>query len=128
MTPSARSVFAFGVYLAALGSTLILIPNQFLALFAMPPVHDVWIRAMGMCLLFFSTYHILAARSEFVPFFKWSVYVRATVIVFFTAFVVAGWAPPSLILFGVIDLAGALWTRRTLRVWAPAIVPTSRSV
>jgi hypothetical protein len=37
------------------------------------------------------------------------------VLLFFIAFVVAGLAPPTLILFGVIDLAGAIWTALALR-------------
>jgi len=36
-------------------------------------------------------------------------------LLFFIAFVVAGLAPPVLILFGVIDLAGAAWTALALR-------------
>jgi hypothetical protein len=35
--------------------------------------------------------------------------------VFFAAFIVLGWAPPILILFGVIDAAAALWTAACLR-------------
>ena len=60
----ALSVFVFGVYLLGLGSTLILIPNPFLAVFGLPPVTDVWIRAMGMTFFFLGTYHVVAARHE----------------------------------------------------------------
>jgi hypothetical protein len=35
--------------------------------------------------------------------------------VFFIAFVALGFAPPALILFGVIDAAAALWTALALR-------------
>jgi hypothetical protein len=111
----ALSVFVFGVYLLGLGSTLILIPNPFLAVFGLPPVTDAWIRAMGMTFFFLGTYHVVAARHEFKPFFQYSVYLRPLVILFFAAFVVLKLAGPALILFGCVDLAGATWTAIALR-------------
>ena len=39
-----------------------------------------------------------------------SVYARFSVVTWFVIFVVLEWAPPQLLLFGVIDLAGAIWT------------------
>ena len=115
MSAAARSVFVFGVYLYGLGATLLVAPNPFLALFGLPPVADVWIRALGMAFLFLATYHIVAARHDFRPFFRYSVYLRSLVIVFFTAFVLLGLVRPVLILFGCFDLAGAIWTAAALR-------------
>jgi hypothetical protein len=43
------------------------------------------------------------------------VQARASVIVFFLVFVLFASAPWQLLLFGVIDLAGAGWTWWTLR-------------
>lgn len=37
------------------------------------------------------------------------------VLLFFIAFVIAGLAPPILILFGVIDFAAAMWTLLAIR-------------
>lgn len=115
MSRAAFSVFAFGLYLFGLGATLILAPNPFLALFGLPPVSDVWIRALGMAFLFLATYHVVAARHEYTEFYRHSIYLRALVIVFFTAFVLLGLVEPVLILFGCIDLAGAVWTAMSLR-------------
>ncbi len=115
MTKAARSVFGFGIYLYGLGATLIVAPNPFLIIFGLPPVNDVWIRALGMAFLFLATYHVLAARHEFTPLFRVSVYLRGLVIAFFTGFVVLGFVKPILILFGCIDFAGATWTAVSLR-------------
>lgn len=115
MSHSARSVFVFGVYLAALGLTLLVVPNVLLGLFAVPATTEVWIRVVGMLLLFLAYYYILAARKGLADFFQWSVYARATVILFFTAFVLLDYATPSLILFGAVDLLGAIWTAFALR-------------
>ena len=49
------------------------------------------------------------------PLIRATVYGRTAVFVFFVAFVVMGFAPPMLILFGVIDLAAAAWTWSALR-------------
>jgi cytochrome c oxidase subunit IV len=78
-------------------------------------VQDVWIRVVGMLLLVIASYYTLAVRSEWRDFFRMSVYLRASVIVFFGAFVLAGLAPAMLLVFGVIDLAAAVWTAMALR-------------
>lgn len=115
MSNSARSVFAFGLYLTLLGISLLAVPNILLGMFFLPPTTEVWIRISGMLLIFISFYYIQAARHETTDFFRWTVYARSTVIVFFTAFVLLGFANPTLILFGVVDLLGALWTGLALR-------------
>lgn len=48
-------------------------------------------------------------------FFRWTVFLRSTVIVFFAIFVLLGFAGPPLVLFGVVDLLGAIWTGLALR-------------
>jgi hypothetical protein len=60
-------------------------------------------------------YCIVAARFELTHFFEASAYGRPAVIVCFAAFVLLGMAQPVLVLFGLIDLLGAIWTRLALR-------------
>lgn len=47
--------------------------------------------------------------------FRRSVYTRASVILFFGAFVAIGLGPPMLLLFGAIDFASAVWTYLAIR-------------
>lgn len=115
MSRSAVSVFAFGIYLILLGPVLLTIPNPFLAIFGMPAVDDVWIRVVGMLVLLIGIYYLQAARHELRPLFAVSVVARSAVLAFFVAFVVLKLAPPVLILFGVIDAAGAGWTAIALK-------------
>ena len=115
MSNAARSVFVFAIYLFVLGLVLMVAPNILLALFAFPSTSEVWIRVAGMLLLFLGFYYSQAARKEMTDFFHWTVYVRSTVILFFALFVVLGFAGPPLILFGAIDLLGAIWTAFSLR-------------
>ena len=115
MSNSAKSVFVFAIYLVLLGITLLVMPNALLNLFAYPTTDEVWIRVVGMLLVLLAFYYIQAAQKELTDFFQWTVYARATVILFFIVFVVTGIARPILILFGAVDLLAALWTEVALR-------------
>ena len=115
MSNSAKSVFVFGIYISVLGIAFMIIPNALLGLFGFPATNEVWIRVAGMILFLLSYYYIQAARKEFTEFFQWTVYPRASVIVFFIVFVLLDYAPPILILFGVVDLLAAIWTHLALR-------------
>ena len=115
MSKSATSLLVFGLYLAMLGVTLVVVPNLLLTLFQIPATQEVWIRVLGVVVLVLSFYSIQAARGNDVSFFSSSVYARTPVVLFFTAFVLLGLAQPPLILFGLIDLAGAAWTWFALR-------------
>ncbi|MFH0811589.1 MAG: hypothetical protein V2A69_01935 [Pseudomonadota bacterium] len=115
MSKSARSVFVFGLYIAVLGIVLLVAPNFLLGMFVLPSTTEVWIRIVGMLVIFLGFYYTQAARKEMTDFFRWTVYLRSTVIIFFAVFVLLGFASPPLILFGVVDLLGAIWTGLALR-------------
>jgi hypothetical protein len=115
MSRSATTVFVFGVYMAVLGIILVSVPNLLLGLFGFPATNEVWIRVVGMMALILAFFYIQAARKEQADFFQWTVYERASPIIFFIGFVVLGLAQPTLILFGVVDLLGAIWTGLALR-------------
>ena len=123
MSYSARTVFVFGIYLVVLGITLIAAPNLLLNAFGFPATNEVWIRVVGMLVLILAFYYTQAARKELTDFFQWTVYARASVIVFFLAFVVVGLAKAALILFGAVDLLGAIWTGLALRSLSKGVRP-----
>jgi uncharacterized membrane protein len=115
MSRAAVSMFAFAVYLFALGVILMTAPNVLLGLFGFEPTSEVWVRIVGMLVVFLGYYYLSAARGEVVPFMRWTVQARPFVILFFAVFVALGWARPALILFGAVDLAAAVWTYLALR-------------
>ena len=51
MSKSARSVFVFGIYLALLGSVLVVAPNVLLSLFGVALTDEVWIRVVGVLVI-----------------------------------------------------------------------------
>ena len=115
MSKAAFTVKAFGVYLLLLGIALVVVPNLLLGLFGIPSTSEVWIRVVGLLAFNIGMYYWYAAKSEARPFFSASVYVRAAVPVVFIAFVALGLVSPLLVLFGLVDLAGAVWTFVALR-------------
>ena len=115
MTKAARSVLLFATYLLGLGVWLLVAPNSMLRLFGMPDSQDVWIRVVGMLVVLLGFYYSSAARAELTAFIQWTVYARASVILFLASFVVAGLAPAILLLIGVVDLAAAGWTQVSLK-------------
>jgi hypothetical protein len=115
MSPAARSIQIFGLYLLALSLTLLLAPNLLLQTFGLPLTHDVWIRVVGMLVAFLGVYYLRAAATGLTAFFAWTVPVRASVLLFFGAFVALGFASPMLMLFAVVDALGAGWTWWALR-------------
>jgi len=114
LTRAAFSVIAFAVYLVVLGLVLVFAPNVLLAIFGLPPVTDVWLRVVGMLVLVLAYYYARAARLGLIAFFPLTVHVRGVVILVFAGFVAGGLVAPVLLLFGVADLAGAIWTWRAL--------------
>ena len=109
------SILVFGIYMVGVGLALLVVPNVLLSLFAYPTTTEIWIRILGFIVVVLGYYYMVAARFELTPFFRASVYGRPAVIVCFAAFVLLGMAQPVLILFGVIDLLGAVWTGLALR-------------
>ena len=119
MSNPAKSVYFFGLYLVGLGAILLVIPNLLLSVFGLPPTGEVWVRVVGMVVLLLGVYYVVLARGESTLFIRLTVYLRSSVIVFFTAFVLLGLASPPLIMFGAVDLLGAIWTGLALRQSRP---------
>lgn len=123
MSKSAFSLRVFSIYMFALGSVFAVVPNVLLPIFSFPETHEVWIRVVGMLVLIIGYFYFMASRNEIRDFFRWSVSARLSVPVFFVTFVLFGFAPPVLILFGAIDAVAALWTAACLRDDASASDP-----
>lgn len=115
MSKPAISVFAHGIYLALSGAALITVPNLLFGLLGIPGTNEVWIRVVGVLTLILGFYFTQAARKEVLEFMRWTVYARLTFMSFCVIFVLAGFIGPVLLLFGVLDLAGAIWTGLALR-------------
>ena len=115
MSKTAFTIKASCCYILALGVGLALVPNLVLALLRMPPTNEVWIRVLGVVILNIGIFFWVAAHTESIALFRASVYVRPLALLWFGAFVALGLVSPVLLVFGVIEAAGALWTWLTLK-------------
>lgn len=115
MNNATTSIRVFAIYLLILGPLLVLAPALVLGLFGIPLPSDVWIRVVGVLVVALGYYYLKAAHAGLVPFYRATVAARVFVFASFLAFALLGLAPPTLVLFGSIDLAGAAWTALGLR-------------
>ena len=115
MSKAATSLLVFGIYVIVTGLVFLLAPNLPLGLLGVPATTEPWIRVMAVVLLIVAYYYIQAARNEMTGFIRLTVHGRAAALVFFVALVALGLAHPTLIMFGVIDVLGAIWTALALR-------------
>jgi hypothetical protein len=115
MTSASKSIYFFGFYLLLIGITLLVMPNFLLSTFQLPETSEVWIRVVGILAFNIGLYYIFMAPSNHTLFMTLSVYTRLAVLIWFIAFVLIDWAPAQLLLFGLIDAAGALWTYLALK-------------
>lgn len=114
MTRAARSVFVFGIYLAATGLVLFAVPNTLLALLRLASTSEPWIRVLGIPVGVMGATYVAAARGNVVPFFRFTLWGRAIVPIGLALLVLLRFAPPVLIAFGIVDAAGAMWTGAAL--------------
>lgn len=115
MTASSRSIYYFGYYLLMLGITLTVAPNILLSTFQLGETQEIWIRVLGAVVFNIGLYYIFMAPANHTLFLTLSVYTRMLILFWFVVFVVLDWAPLQLIIFGLVDGAGAAWTYLTLR-------------
>ncbi len=115
MTRAAWTVLWFGAYCLAVGAILIADPDALLRMCGLPPAREAYIRVLGAVVFTLGLYYLAAARAGASEFFRWTVWGRPVAFAIFCVLVVLGLAPPALMVFGVVDAAGAIWTGLALR-------------
>jgi hypothetical protein len=120
LSKPARTMVVYGWYVILfLALPFLFVPQLILPLAGMAAPTDVWVRVLGMTVLFLGFYYIQMGRHELTQFFRWSVVARLLVPVFFVVFVLLGLAPPVLIAFTIPDIIFAAWTALSLRGESP---------
>lgn len=114
MSRSARSVHAFGLYLVAVGLTALAVPNLLFRLVDVPATEEPWIRILGVVVVVLGSYYLVAARNDMVPLFRATVGGRLVAGVALVL-IVGTWGYWLAVVFGVVDVAGAIWTWTALR-------------
>ncbi len=111
----AGTVFWFGLYLGAVAVLLFAVPGFFLSLFFLPPPVDPWVRVLAVPLFNFALMYLAMARWAPPAVLRMTAITRSWVIALFGALVALHLAPPMILIFAVVDLAGAIWTLWAIR-------------
>ena len=93
---------------------LLVFPKSTLSLFGHAAPKDHWVRVVGILALSLGYFYIVAAQNNLESLYWASIYARIAGFLGFTALVVFRKAKRKIILFGVLDSIGALWTLSTL--------------
>jgi uncharacterized membrane protein len=112
---AAKTVLYFGFYLYAVGLVLLVAPNFLLSVFQLPETEEVWIRVVGVLTLAIGFYYHQTGSKNITAMVPLTVVARLFVFFAFTAFVLLKFVSPALLLFGVVDLIGAVWTWMTMK-------------
>jgi len=112
---AAKTVLYFGFYLYVTGLTLLVAPNFLLSTFKMPVTEEVWIRVVGVLVTAIAFYYHQIGSKNMEAMLPLTVVARVFVFLSFVAFVVLQFVSPILLVFGAIDLLGAVWTWMALK-------------
>ena len=120
MKSAAFTIKVFGTYVIVTGLGVMLIPALWLSLLGLPPPNEIWVRVLGLVTCVLGVYYWANGLANYRPFFVSSLYGRSIFCAGCIGLVVFASAPWQLIILGVIDLAGAAWTKMALAHESPA--------
>lgn len=120
MKSAVLTIKVFGTYVVVTGLGLMLIPALWLAPLGFPPPNEIWVRVLGLVACVLGFYYWACALANARSFFVASVYGRCIFCAGCIGLVALASAPWQIAIFGVIDAAGAVWTKVALSHESPA--------
>jgi hypothetical protein len=115
MDAAAKSLAVYGAYLLVNAMGLFFAPNTVLALLGAPSTSEPWIRVLGLVAGEIGYYFIFAARRGLSAFYPATVHARLVASVVFVALVVTKVGPWQLLIFALVDLIAAFWTKLSIK-------------
>jgi hypothetical protein len=112
---AAKTVLYFGFYLYVIGIVLLVAPNFLLSTFQIPTTEEVWIRVVGVLVTAIGFYYQQIGSKNIEAMLPLTVVARTFVFLSFAVFVLLKFVSPMLLVFGVVDLLGAVWTWTALK-------------
>lgn len=97
------------------GIALIVAPGMVMSLLGIAPPSEIWIRVLGVLALVVGYYYLACASGEAIAFYRATVAGRFGFAGLLVVLVALYGAPIQLLLFGLVDVAGSVWTSRGLR-------------
>lgn len=120
MHPAALSIKVFGAYVFVTGIGLVFAPALILAPLGIAAPAEIWIRVVGALAVVLGYYYWACGVADAEAFFRATINGRVLFAVLCAILIAAFQAPLQLLVFGAVDIAGAVWTWRGMRKSIPA--------
>ena len=104
------SMFVFGLYYVVAGAGYLVLPGFVSSQLDVAASGEIWVRFAGLLLLVLGYLYFQAARLQLLPFFRWSVHIRAFSFLAFIVLWLLDIAEVIVLIFAAVEVAGALWT------------------
>lgn len=112
--PVSLSLLVFGAYALVMGLVLLIAPELVLPLFGFVETTGTWVHVLGYVLCSSALYYLWAGRANERSFARLTVYTRFGVPVVLLALLGAGKVDHMVLLFGLVDAIGGIWTAAAL--------------
>jgi len=118
MTRTSKSVLYFSFYMEVVGILMIIFPQLVLRILSINTDAGVVVRFLGMVDVFMGYYYLRAGigKDKLKSFYRLTIHTRFAAIVLLVLFVIVWNVNPIVILFGLIDTSGAVWTIVSMRL------------
>lgn len=108
------SLLVFGCYALIMGLVLLLVPEKVLPYFMFTESSGTWVHVLGFVLCCSAYYFIWAGRSGNKGFARLTVHTRLASPLVMLALLTWGKVDHMVLLFGIVDALGGVWTAATL--------------
>jgi hypothetical protein len=120
MASAAFTIKAFGIYVVVIGIGLVLAPNLMLGPLGVAETREFWPRQLGALAVVVGYYYLASAAANARAFFVATVKGRFAFFAMGIGLILLANAPWQVLLFGLVDVAGAVWTHLALKAEEPA--------
>lgn len=108
------SLLVFGAYAFIMGLVLLILPEQVLPFFEFAENTGTWVHVLGFVLCCAAYYYLWAGRSGNKAFARLTVHTRLASPLVMLALLTWGKVDHMVLLFGIVDALGGVWTAATL--------------
>ena len=118
MSRTSKSIIYFSFYMEIIGIVMIVFPQIVLKILSISPRADVVVRFLGMVDVLMGYYYLRAGigGEKLRNFYQLTLHTRFATLVFLVLFIILWNVNPIVILFGLIDTGGAVWTIVSMRL------------